>query len=493
MPPIASAHCAKKSPARALADLTVPMLLSIAANIGVAVIDVWFVSKLGTEELAAISFTFPVAMLVISVVLGIGIGCSSILARTIGAGDGDDARDLSGHGLILILLVIGLLIAVGYASINPLFALMGAEPHLMPDIRVYMTIWYASALPITLTMTATQMLRAAGDARLPAKIVIGGAVLNVCLDPILIFGVAGIPGLGLAGAAWALLLSRLITMAILLVALQRRYDYGRLRFGYARILYCWRRILHVGLPAAATHVIGPVSILIVTRLIADYGTVAIAGHGVAARIESLLVMPLFALSASIGPYVGQNMGAGHSIQVRQGVKVAHVWVLVWGVLATIILGFGAWPIARLFDDNEAVQQVAVYYLYLVPWSYGAWGILMVITATFNAMGRALPSTIMAFLRMFVLYVPLAILGSRWLGYQGIFLASAVTNLIMAVVAFLWLRLVLFSGGTFAPWGSRLSTVHARSSLEHAQAQSRGVPTHAPGARPTAPADCQRVP
>jgi len=437
--PSSHAHFTRNSVPRSLAGLTLPMLASIAANIGVSVIDIWFVSKLGTEPLAAISFTFPVLMLLVSVALGIGIGCSSVLARVIGKGDPDDARDLSGHGLLLVVVLLGVITLLSRWAIEPLFSILGAKDSLMPQIRSYMSILHLAIIPMALTMVATQMLRAAGNVRLPAKVIMISAGVHIILDPLLIFGLLGMPKLELAGAAWAMLVSRLLSSMILIGALHRHHDFTALKYGWGRVLDCWYRILHVGVPASLTHLIPPLSISIITRLVAEHGTEAVAGFGVATRIESLAVMPLFALSASIGPFIGQNMGAGLIDRMHQAIHISYQWVLIWGATIAVILALGAWPIAGLFDDNHNVQQVTVHYLWLIPWSYGAWGIMMVSSACFNSIGKPLPNTVMSVVRIGLLNIPLAVIASIWFGYQGIFSAFAVTNLVMAFVGYFWLK------------------------------------------------------
>jgi MATE family, multidrug efflux pump len=185
--------------------------------------------------------------------------------------------------------------------------------------------------------------------------------------------------------------------------------------------------------------IGPISGAIITRLLATHGKVVVAGFGVAGRIEAVAVMLLFALSGSIGPFVGQNWGANAYQRVDAGIRAAYRFSLVWGAVAWLALWGFADRLVPLIDDNPAVIASATAYLAIVPVSYGLWGMLMMASATFNSLGKPIPSTLMAVTRMFVIYVPLAMLGEHYLGYQGIFIATALANAIMGCVAYVWLK------------------------------------------------------
>jgi Na+-driven multidrug efflux pump len=148
-------------------------------------------------------------------------------------------------------------------------------------------------------------------------------------------------------------------------------------------------------------------------------------------------MLLFALSGSIGPFVGQNWGAREFGRVRSGVNVSHLFSLSWGFLVAIPLFFFGEDIARLIDAKPEVVKVAGIYLALVPWSYGLWGVLMMSSASFNALGKPLPSTALSFARMIVVYAPMATLLNDLMGYVGIFLATLISNALFGIVSWKW--------------------------------------------------------
>jgi len=428
---------------RSLFRLTAPMMLAVSSSIIVQMLEIGFIGQLGTAQLAAISFTFPVTMMLSSVALGISIGTSSVIARRVGRGEWEAVRRLSTHSLLLVFLLLSVLAALGAATIDPTFTQLGARDEVLAHIHAYLTIYYPGTVLFTVTMVAGSVMRATGDARVPGYIMTGGAALNLALDPVLIFGWVGMPRLGLTGAAVAMVLSRLVmTLILLYVAVAK--DHLFLRFGQwrASLFASWREILAIGLPAMATQAIGPISGAIITRLLASHGKVVVAGFGVAGRIEAVAVMLLFALSGSIGPFVGQNWGASAMPRVREGMRVAYQFSLLWGAAAWLLLLLLGDRLVPLIDANPDVVASARAYLAIVPISYGLWGVLMMSSAAFNSLGKPIPSTVMSFTRMFVIYVPLAMLADHYLGYTGIFVATATANAVMGCWAYLWLKQTL---------------------------------------------------
>lgn len=428
--------------AGSLFRLTAPMMMGVSSTILVSMLEIGFIGQLGTQQVAAITFTFPLVMILNSIALGIGIGTSSVIARNVGSGERDEVQRLGTHSLIMVSLAMVLLSALGWATIDPVFTALGATPQVLPLIHSYLDVYYPSVVLFTTTMVAGNIMRANGSATIPGVVMTLGAALHLALDPILIFGWFGAPRMELAGASTAMALSRVVTAAVLLVYVSRN-DMLLLSHVLPGFLGSCRRILHVGLPAMATQLIGPVSAAVITRMLAGHGEVVVAGFGVATRIEAVAVMLLFALSGSIGPFVGQNWGAKRPERVWAGLQVTYLFCIGWGLIAAALLAVFGDDIAAWVDDSPGVTETAAFYLSMVPWSYGVWGVLMMSSASFNALGKPLPSTVLSFTRMFILYIPLALLLNSAIGYTGIFMATALSNVVMGVLGFLWFRRSFF--------------------------------------------------
>lgn len=404
------------------------------------VVDTWFVAKLGTEQLAAISFTFPVIMVISAVAIGLGAGTSSIVARAIGSGNWPRVQRLATDALVLSAIIGFLLALIGYLTIDPLFSAMGANEQTLPLIREYMSIWYFGAVFLILPMVGMSAIRATGDTRLPSTLMIAAAILNLILDPILIFGFGPVPALGLEGAALASVIARVLSLLATLVVLKLKVDMLAFRFKSIKDLSSsWREVLHVGLPAAGTNAIIPVATGLATAMIAGFGQSAVAGFGVATRVESVVLILFYALSSVIGPFCGQNLGVGNKERILRSLWLCTAFSLISGVVLAIFLWLAGAKIAALFDPQPAVVAVAVLYFLWVPLSYGAAAMVMIMNAAFNGLGRPLPAVAVSVGRMIVVFLPLAWLGKKLFGLAGIFGALMIANIVCGFGAYWWLR------------------------------------------------------
>jgi len=421
-----------------LTQLTLPMVGGIFAIVAFNLADTYFVGQLGTRQLAAMSFTFPVVMTLGSLAMGLGIGASSIIARAIGEGDRSRVQRFTTNSLTLGVAMVALLATIGLLTIDPLFSALGAGPDVLPFVRQYMQIWYFGMVFLVIPMVGNSAIRAAGDTGTPSLIMIFSAGLNILLDPLLIFGWAFFPEMGLMGAAWATVISRATTLVASLLVLKFKEKMLSAHWPDAQeTLWCWKDILSIGLPAAGASMITPISIGIVTSLLAVHGQLAVAGFGVASRVESFAMIIMMALAASIGPFVGQNWGAHQYGRVNKALKQSYLFCLFWGALVAIMFTGTARWIVSLFTVDEAVIAIATTYLWIVPISYGAAGIIQVASNAFNALGKPTPAVVITVLRMLVLYIPLAYVGSHLFGPIGIFGAATVANAIVGVGAYWW--------------------------------------------------------
>jgi putative MATE family efflux protein len=427
---------------RHLVRLTVPMFLGISSMILASMIDTIYIGWVGTQQLAAVSFSFPVVMGLSSVSMGLGMGASSIMARTLGRGDRTGTYVFGTHTLLLVVVLVVTLSVSGWLFGPRLFSAMGADAVLLPLVTAYMNIWFIGLPLFALPMVSMSMLRALGNARVPGMLMMGGAVLQIVLAPALIFGLPGIHhGIGYLGSAWAFVISRGLTMFATAYVLAVR---GMIRplGDWREILRSWGGVLRIGVPSVLTNLIGPVSMAVVFGLLAKYGHAVVAGYGVAVRIESLALMVLMAMSGSISPMVGQNFGAGRPERIDEVLRLGYRFSFAWGVIAFILLGGLGSSIVGFINHDPAVIEATHRYLLIVPLSYSMMGVAMVASSCFTALGKPLPTLVLTITRMVVVYLPLAILFDRFWGYEGIFGAGAAANVIVAAASYFWVTRML---------------------------------------------------
>lgn len=418
-----------------LFKLTIPMILGIIGIVAFNLVDIYFVGRLGTNEQAALSFTFPIVLVLNSLALGMGIGASAVISRAIGKGNHSKVQRLTTDSLTLAVLLVALFIILGLLTIEPIFRLLGASSQVMPLIKQYMTIWYPGVIFVIVPMVGNNAIRATGDTITPGAIMIVAAVVNIILDPLLIFGVGPFPRLEIVGAAIATVIARAITLLVSLFVLSYRESMITFQLApFKSILNSWKQILFIGLPNAGTRIIVPLGIGIITRLLASYGKEAVAAFGVASRIEFFALTVVSALASVLAPFVGQNWGAGTRARVALGAKYSNKFSLGWGLAMLILLASLARPIASIFNSNPVVISTIVLYLRIVPICYGLQGVLLLSTSALNALNKPFHASILTIIQMFLLYIPLAFAGAYLFGLAGIFAALALSYLISGIVA-----------------------------------------------------------
>ncbi|HEY0202838.1 MAG TPA: MATE family efflux transporter [Acetobacteraceae bacterium] len=420
-----------------LVSLTLPMVGAVLSTIGYSVAETWFIARLGPAALSAVSFTFPVTMAVISLAIGLGAGTSAVVARALGAGEA--AASALVVDALLLTAALGLVAAgIGELVVGPLFRALGAPEALLPLIAGYLRIWFPAATLFMTAMVGLSAARAAGDATFQGVAMAAAALLNLALAVPAIFGAGGWPGLGLRGAALANALS---WGPLLLATLWRLRGLGLLADGLptpGRFLASARRVLHVGLPAAGTNTIIPVSAAVVTAILATYGEKAVAGFGVAGRIESLSMVAFFALSAVMNPFAGQNAGAGRLDRVRAAMRASFGFCLGLGAVTAVVLWFaGPWIAARFSGDPEVAAATAAY-LSIVPVSYGMAGIIAVANSAFNGLNRPGAAVLISVARTMLVNVPVAWAGGRLFGAPGVFLGVCAANVLVGLGAAWWI-------------------------------------------------------
>ena len=421
------------SVARKLLSMAGPMLIGMVSIMSMSVVDTFFVGQLGTLPLAAMSFSFPVIFFVGGISTGLSTAAASVISRAVGRADREEARRVTTHTLMLALTLVVILLAIGFPFMRPLFRLLGATDEVMPLVIAYMTIWMFGMLFFVVPVVGTAALRARGDARTPMFIMIGGTVVNLALDPTLIFGLGPIPALGIEGAALATAIARgIASVATFWILWSNRQMRPLGRGVLEHIGDSWRKLVRIGAPAAGTNVIVPVTTAILTRLVSEYGEPAVAAYGAGARIESMAVLVFFSLSSGLSPIVGQSWGAELRDRVSKALTLSEKISVGWGLVAWGLFALGSGWLAAVFVEGEIAAEHLATFLLIVPAGHAPQGVFLVCNAALNAIDRPVHAASLSFTRTIVLTVPLAWLASYWFGLAGIFASIAAANLLVGI-------------------------------------------------------------
>ncbi|HEX2752324.1 MAG TPA: MATE family efflux transporter [Alphaproteobacteria bacterium] len=419
--------------------LAVPLAGGMLAIRLFSLVDAWFVSHLGTVQLAALGFTIPIVMLYMGVIFGINVGTSTALSRVYGEGDMPRFKRMATDAIVLSVITVTAASVLGFALIVPVFRLLGAGADTMPYIWRYMAVWYCSLPFMGLMMIGNACIRATGNTHFPSAVMIGMAILNIIFDPLFIFGWGIFPRMELTGAAVTQVISCYLTSMISIFVLIFREQILEGPIFHKKILESWRAIMQVAVPSMISNQTLPISAAIITWLAAGFGEAAVAALGVATRIEAVATLVFYSMGAGVSIFVGQNFGAGNYGRIQEATFAGMKYAFIWGVFMALGLWVFASDIPRLFDDHPDVIAYTAQYLHWVPLSYPLLALMVVCNARQNSTGQPFRATFMIFLKAVIIYLPLAWVAQQYLGFFGIMVALMITNAIVGLLALAWSR------------------------------------------------------
>jgi putative MATE family efflux protein len=426
---------------KTIISLTLPAMLGVLAMMMTNVVDTYVARFLGEADQAALALIFPITFMLSSVTIGLMVGTVSLVARTRGTGDLTGVARTAGQALLLCVIIIGILTLVLAVSYGPLFRATGTPAAVMPSISVYMNIWLFGTSVMVFPTIANGVLRACGNAVAPSMVLVITGVIKIAITPVLMLGWGGFPALGIKGAALATILafgSGSIVTALLLI----RANLVTARNLHINLADTWRKIALIGLPSSFTNVLVPICAFFANKLILPLGAAHVAGFGNALRLEALAMVPLFALSGTIGPFLGQNLGAKRPDRMRAGFSFCIKSALIYGVFIAAIMALFGPLLANSFAASPAAIEPTMRYFWIVPLTFGFYGVLMCVSGAFNGLGNPKPNLAL-YSSKAALFIACVWLGAKLGGYTGICLGIAASNVGSGLLAYgkyrLWLK------------------------------------------------------
>ncbi|HLZ02831.1 MAG TPA: MATE family efflux transporter [Bradyrhizobium sp.] len=372
-----------------LLKLALPTVTVLVAQTAVSIAEAWYVGFLGTDALAGAALVFPVFMLMAMMSNGgLGSGVASSVARAVGADRRSDANALLFHAMVLAIIV-GALFTAGTVLGGPaLYRTLGGRGNALEAAVKYSDYLFAGSIPVWIVNLQAAALRGAGNVKVPAMVVLVGAVVTIPLSPLLIFGLGPVPRLGIAGAGIAFGVYYCAAMLFLL----RYMASGRSGLTFRIVplrAYLFADILKVGIPTSLNAVLTNLTVVLVTGAVGLFGTSALAGYGISSRLDYIMIPLLFGISTATLTMVGVNMGAGETARAR---RIGWISGIVGFLLTgTIGLAVAAFPAAwlNLFSHDAQVVRVGTTYLHIVAPAYGALGFGFVVGFAAQGTGHAL--------------------------------------------------------------------------------------------------------
>ncbi len=426
-------------PRKAVWKLAMPVMLGMAVQTAYSFTDMIFVGMLGSDAVAALTFNMPLGLLSIGVTFGLGVGATSAIARLLGAKDKVGADNAASHAL-LVGALIGLFIpALGLIFRKELFEALGVPLNVLQSALLYFSIIAPSFVFSNLNVQFRSILTGEGDTRTPIAFQIGGTLLNLVLDPLLIFTA----GWGIAGAAWATLISQ---AAVFIVFIHhffvRKETY--LKPPIRAFIFAWRvvrSILQIGFPASISMVVMSMGGMFFNRLISTFGSDAVAAYGIGGRLDAVYFLPTFALASSMVTLTGMFLGAGRIDLIRETVNYVYMrgqfMALGFGVLF-----YGLSPyVYAIFTDDSAIIAMAVSYIRTMVFAFPFITVGVVSGRIFQGLGEGIPSLLLTAMRVVLVSGALAFLFVRVLsmGLESVWWALALGAAITSTISFVWLR------------------------------------------------------
>ncbi len=427
---------------RAILLLSIPMVLEMGMESIFAVVDIFFVSKLGADAVATVGITESIITIVYAIAIGLAMGTTAIVARRIGEKDPEGAAKSTVQAIVVGLLASLPISLIGIFFAQDLLRLMGADQNIIDNMYGYTAIMIGSNMVIMLLFVINAVFRGAGDAAISMRVLWLANAFNIVLDPILIFGWWIFPELGVKGAAVATTIGRGIGVIYQFYLLAG--SSSRIKVLKEHVALNWeimKRLIRVSLGGIGQFIIATSSWIGLVRITAEFGSVTVAGYTIAIRILIFSILPSWGMSNAAATLVGQNLGAGKPDRAEKSTwMTAGVNMIFLGFVGIVFYTFSEF-LVRLFTDDEAIIAVGAQCLRIISYGYLAYGFGMIIIQAFNGAGDTKTPTIINFFCFWLIEIPLAYFLALELGWEqeGVFYSIVVAETFLGIFGFILFR------------------------------------------------------
>ncbi|MCD6109211.1 MATE family efflux transporter [bacterium] len=432
---------------KSLLTLMLPIMFVNLLQTAYQLIDTFWVGRLGTNAVAAVSIGFPIIFLIIYLGGGLAMAGTILVAQYKGKSDKNAINHITAQTLLLVFTVSIVLSAIGYLLSPFLIKLMGAEQDVFSSAVSYMKISFIGTVFVFTYMVFQSLMRGVGDVKTPMYIVFGTVLLNLGLDPLFIFGYGVVPAYGVAGAAVATIFTQGIAGVIGITLLIRGKHQIQLHLHDLKPdINLIKKMFKIGVPASIEQSTRALGMVIMTFLVASFGTITLAAYGIGSRILSFIIIPALGLSMATSTIVGQNIGAGKIDRAEKTTKLSSFLGFVGLSLIGIIIFIFAEQISAIFipGEIETIKSSALF-IKMMALTFGFIGIQMSLNGAFRGSGNTMISMTLSIVSLWVLRFPLAYLLSMHGGFAevGIWIAFPIANVVAAIIAIIW-----FAKGTW---------------------------------------------
>lgn len=410
--------------------VALPLMVSELVQRAYTLTDMYFMGRLGSIQVAALTFVDPLINVILSVGLGLSVPMLAMVSQSIGAKNYDKAKESIGN-LICLALILSLIIGVvGFSSSGKILSLLKIEGELLTTSTAYLKIVLFGTLFTFLNVCYTSIKQAEGDTMRPLYMNIASLMCNVILNPIFIFKM----GLGIQGAAIATVISKFLLSAYGMYDLFHKGSGLKINKSHIRITKGqFINILILGLPAIITKCTTPSGHMVINTYAVKYGTHVLAAFGLGNKINSIFFSLSTSLSTTMTTVVGQNLGAGNIERVKSAVKKVTIMSLITGGIGTFIIIFFSEEILANFTSDPQVVKTAVEFFRVVTPTVLTWGIFQIVMGVYQGAGYTKISMLISMIRLWVMRIPLIIILDRFIGEKSLWYSMAVSNYTIGLI------------------------------------------------------------
>ncbi|MCF8001861.1 MAG: MATE family efflux transporter [Halanaerobiales bacterium] len=428
---------------KSLITLAWPIMLSQLMQTLYNLADTLWLGRVGPEAVAAISISFPIVFMMISIAAGLTIAGTALIAQHKGQGNLIKINNIIGQLFSFIVFLSIVISVIGFIFARKIIILMGAEPEIVGSATAYLRTIFAGMPFMFVFFIFSSILRGIGDTKTPSILMFFSVTLNIILDPLLIFGIGIFPQLDVAGAALATIIARAIVAIYALILIRKGMEgfylkSANLKWDFSII----KKIVRIGVPSSVEQSMIAMGQLLMTSLVASFGTMTLAAYGIVNRIISLPTILAFGVGAAATTMVGQNIGAGKKQRAERTSKVSISIIFITMSVLGIILFIEPEFVIRIFNGAPEVVKFGTSYLRIVALTFGFLGALHVSNGVFKGAGKTVPPMIISSSSLWLFRLGLAYLFINILSFSqmGLWWAVALSHIGGSILGLIWLKL-----------------------------------------------------
>ncbi len=441
---------ATESVSKLVITMSLPPIVSMFIQSMYNVVDSIFVSRISMDALTSVSLAFPLQMIIVSLFVGTGAGISSLISRRLGEGNQEAASKAANHGLVINIFYSLVTALIGIFFVKQFTSIFTNEPNLQNLTIQYLQIILIVSFGSFITQAGISILQATGNTFMPMITQLVGAITNIILDPILIFGLFGMPALGIRGAAIATVIGQFASFVLTMKILFKDSHLLDLNLrGFTLNYKTIKDIYVVGLPAIIMQALASVMVSGLNIILISFSSAAVAVLGIYFKLQSFIFMPIFGLAQGFRPIIGYNFGAKNKDRVLEAFKTAIIISVSIMFIGTIIFQVFTTELLSLFDSNDEMMSIGISALKIISLTFAVAAVGITISTTFQAFGKGMLSLIISFTRQIVILLPAAYILSKSFGLNAIWYSFIISEIISVGIAIPVLYIYL--NGTFKIW------------------------------------------